>query len=103
MDIKFAQEDFDLFQKRIEQKRKNSFGSMWIIKVNGEVYVTSSGKCGWKQKGHAKSAFKLDSYHIVGTLEEKYGYKTYKDSLKLWNDYLSELENKGIVEFIEVC
>lgn len=98
----FSEKDIKLFQERVEAKRLNNGGSLWAIKVNGLMYTTSSGKCGWKQKHHAKSAFKLDNSTVVRQLEKKYGYKSYKDSLSLWHDYLAELEDQGIVEFVEI-
>lgn len=98
----FTEEDIDLFKQRIETKRTQKYCSMWIIKFFGEVHVTSSGKCGWNRINHAKYAFKLDCSHVAYLLEIKYGYKTYRDSLEIWNNYLDELIKQGIVEFVEI-
>lgn len=98
----FTENDFSLFEERVKAKRDNDFCSVWIIKVFGEVYVTSSGKCGWKQKSHAKSALKLDMWSLVRSLNEKYKPRC-SNKNKLWNDYISALEEKGIVEFVKVC
>lgn len=100
---RFTQSDFDSFHVGVKNKRESRIGSVWIIKVNGDVYVTSSGKCGWKQRNHAKSAFKLDFNTLAHNLADKYKKTYYTDRNKLWNDFLFELECKGIVEFVEVC
>ena len=99
----FTQTDFDSFHEGVKNKRESRIGSVWIIKVNGDVYVTSSGKCGWKQKNHAKSAFKLDFNMLAYNLADKYKVTYYTHRNKLWNDFLSELERKGVIEFVEVC
>lgn len=99
----FDESDLKLFQDRVAVKREQKFDSIWAIKVNGEMYVTSSGKCGWKQIGHAKSALKADCWSIAKQIEKRKVCKTPSDYRLVWSEYLQFLIDSNIVEFVEIC
>lgn len=98
----FDESDLKLFQDRVATKREQKFNSTWVIKVNGEVYVTSSGKCGWQKLGHAKSALKLDLSYIISQIERKKQCHTNAEYKQVWDEYIQHLVDLGILEFVEV-
>lgn len=105
-DIKFDQEDIDKFTSRITNK---SGVKGYKIKINGEFIRLNSGKSVWSKNNHAKSALKNHYWGFPGDLAIKYrkyceenGYIGSKNRNKLWNHFLDFLQEKGILEFVEL-
>lgn len=103
--IKFDDKDISNFLSKVTNKSGNKG---WKIKVNGEFIKLNSGKQLWNTKGHAKSALKL---HFSNTsncsLDQKLAQKYLKDkysfdSNKLWNHFLDFLQERGILEFVQL-
>lgn len=98
----FSKSDFYLFYKWMKDRYDPTEESTWVIKVNGVIYTTRSNKCGWKKQHHAKAAFRQDAFHLANQLFEKHRVSFFRDKNQLWSDYLSELEQSGVIEFVEI-
>lgn len=98
----FSESDFSLFEKWTKDRYDPTEESTWVIKVNGVIYTTSSNKCGWKKQHHAKAAFRQDAQYLANQLFKKHQVSFFRDKNQIWSAYISELEQKGVIEFIEV-
>lgn len=98
----FTKSDFSLFNKWTKDRYDPTEESTWVIKINGVIYTTSSNKCGWKKQHHAKAAFRQDAHWLSDELFEKHGVHLFRDKNQLWSEYLDELEQRGVIEFVEI-
>lgn len=84
------------------------------IKVMGEFITTHSGKTIWGCKGHAKNALTNNCYGLRSRMElvayeeeqaasikenRNHDYGKYKN---IWQNFVAELESRGILEFVEI-
>lgn len=97
-----SESDILLFEKWTKERYNPTEESTWVIKINGVIYTTASNKCGWKKQHHAKAAFRQDAYCLTNKLFEQHNLSYYQDKNQLWSDYLSELEKRGVIEFVEI-
>ncbi len=69
------------------------------IKVNGQAIVLSSGKSIWNGIGNAKNALINHCSYFRRTFLQKHNSYYQKD---LWNEFLDYLQERGILEFVEL-
>ena len=121
----FPQEAIDLFDSAFKD---GDVESSWAVEVNGRRIKTDNGKSLWKKKGHAKAAitnmlkYKKFSarYYQTGRFHNlAYDCDTLagnifkmlegrdavigerKDLDILYKSFISEMEDRGILKFIE--
>ncbi len=73
---------------------------VWMIKVNGKVFIPASGKTGWRTKAFAKLAFhesfKESVCRCMPDIDNLYS----KEKLNKLKEILSIMEEEKIIEFV---
>lgn len=107
-EISFDDNDIILFNSAFIHNLNNKGG--WSIKVNGNFIKVKSGRSIWRQKSHAYLAL---INHLYGSFVPRQFFQKYFNSnyfpiqkdfqeKDFWRLLISFLEEKKIVEFVEL-
>lgn len=83
----------------------------YSIRIDGKTFKTSSGKIVWKEKSHAKAAFKNAVNFLVNrkvyqklahqglSIDDIYRNPEYKNA---WNNFKRYLDDNNIIQIVEM-
>lgn len=106
--IVFDEKDIDLFNKCFAQNKNGQVG--WCIKINGNFAKLKSHKSIWNKKSHAYLALinHIYSSFVPREFFQKHFNSDYFPTQRdfqekdFWRLFITILEAKGIVQFVEL-
>lgn len=92
---------------RNKNSRKRSSPNVWVIYINGELFMTDIGKCFWKAKNHATCALRNNIECYLGNQFSSacnilFPDHKFSSQSKFYDLILPILIERGFIEIKEV-